>query len=82
MPGSYNCLIRGCAQARIECTLVISDEEPGVSCRQTLEGEVEFKLMGLGRLAQHIVVDNLEKVYQSMPMVVQRYTSALLWIFQ
>ncbi|CAL8471107.1 g10649 [Coccomyxa elongata] len=60
-------------KARIECTLLISDEEPGVSCRQTLEGEVEFKLMGLGRLAQRIVVDNLEKVYQSMPMVVQRW---------
>lgn len=63
-------------QARIECTLLISDEEPGISCRQTLEGEVEFRLMGLGRLAQRIVVENLEKVYQAMPLVVQRYTSS------
>ncbi|BDA45295.1 hypothetical protein COCOBI_07-0820 [Coccomyxa sp. Obi] len=60
-------------KARIECTLIISDEEPGISCRQTLQGEVEFKLMGLGSLAQRIVVDNLEKVYQVMPLVVQRW---------
>ncbi len=59
-------------QSRIECVLTIEDEQPGVSCRQTLEGEVEFKLLGLGHLAQRIVVDNLEKVYQGMPLVVQR----------
>ncbi len=67
-----------CVQARIECTLLISDEVPGISCRQTLEGEVEFKLLGLGRLAQRIVVDNLEKVYQAMPLVVQRYAFVLV----
>ena len=61
-----------CTQSRIECTLTVADEEAGVSCRQTLEGEVEFKLLGLGRLAERIVVDNLEKVYQGMPLVVQR----------
>ncbi len=59
-------------QSRIECMLTIEDEQPGVSCCQTLEGEVEFKLLGLGHLAQRIVVDNLEKVYQGMPLVVQR----------
>jgi len=65
------------AQARIECTLVIEDEEPGVTCRQTLEGEIEFKLLGLGRLAERIVVDNLEKTYQSLPVVAQRYSISI-----
>ncbi|KAK9901312.1 hypothetical protein WJX75_005857 [Coccomyxa subellipsoidea] len=60
-------------KSRIECMLTIAEEEPGVSCRQTLEGEVEFKLMGLGHLAARIVADNLEKVYQGMPLVVQRW---------
>jgi hypothetical protein len=66
-------LLSVCAQSRIECMLTIAEEEPGVSCRQTLEGEVEFKLMGLGHLAARIVADNLEKVYQGMPLVVQRW---------
>lgn len=60
------------AQARIECTLVIEDEKPGVTCRQTLEGEIEFKLLGLGRLAERIVVDNLEKTYQNLHVVAER----------
>lgn len=66
-------LLSVCAQSRIECVLTIAEEKPGVSCRQTLEGEVEFKLMGLGHLAARIVADNLEKVYQGMPLVVQRW---------
>ena len=35
-------------QARRQCTLTIGDEEPGKSCRQILDGEVAFRLMGMG----------------------------------
>jgi hypothetical protein len=60
-------------QSRIECTLIIEHEEPGVTCRQTLEGVVEFSVLGLGKLAEHIVADNLEKVYSGIPAIVERY---------
>ncbi len=59
-------------QSRIDCTLTIDDEEPGKTCRQTLEGEVAFRLMGLGSLAERIVVDSLRKVYLGIPAIVQR----------
>ncbi len=59
-------------QSRIECMLTIEDEEPGKTCRQTLEGEVAFCLMGLGSLAERIVVDSLQKVYLGIPAIVQR----------
>jgi hypothetical protein len=65
-------------QARIECTLTIEDEEPGKTCRQTLEGEVVFRLMGLGALAERIVVDSLQKVYVgAIPTIVARYVSSM-----
>ena len=35
-------------QARRQCTLAMRDEEPGKSCRQILDGEVAFRLMGMG----------------------------------
>lgn len=63
-----------CLQSRVESTLTISEEEPGKSCRQTLEGEVEFRLMGLGHLAERIVADSLRKVYLGIPAIVDRYT--------
>ncbi len=59
-------------QSRITCTLTIEDEEHGKTCRQTLEGEVAFRLMGLGSLAERIVVDSLRKVYLGIPAIVQR----------
>ena len=59
-------------QSRTECMLTIEDEEPGATCRQTLEGEVAFRLMGLGSLAERIVVDSLRKVYEGIPAIVQR----------
>ena len=64
-------------QARIECTLTIEDEEPDKTCRQTLEGEVAFRLMGLGTLAERIVVDSLQKVYLGIPAIVARYLSSM-----
>lgn len=66
------CLLVVGVQSRIECTLLIEDEEPGLTCRQTLEGLVEFRLPGLGRLAEHIVVDSLHKVYSGIPAIVER----------
>ncbi len=41
-------------------------------CRQTLEGIVEFRLPGLGKLAERIVVDSLHKVYSGIPAIVER----------
>ena len=59
-------------QSQIDCTLTIADEEPGNTCRQTLEGHVAFRLMVLGSLAERIVVDSLHKVYLGIPAIVQR----------
>ena len=35
-------------------------------------GEVSFRLLGLGALAEHIVVDSLHKVYSGIPAIVDR----------
>ena len=35
-------------QARIHCTLSTEDKDPGTTCRQILEGQVAFRLMGMG----------------------------------
>lgn len=61
-------------QAKINSWLSIEEETP-TTCRQTLEGEIEIKILGLGHLAERIVVDNLKGVYKGVPKIAERYIS-------
>ena len=47
------------------------------TCRQTLEGDVDIKIFGLGHIAETIIADNLKKVYSGIPQIVERYTAQL-----
>ena len=58
-------------QAKIESNLIIEALTPE-TCRQTLEGIVEIKIVGLGHVVEKIVVDNLRNVYKGVPHVVER----------
>ena len=58
-------------QAKIESSLIIEEVTPE-SCRQTLEGSVEIKIVGLGHVVEKIVVDNLKNVYKGVPHIVER----------
>ena len=69
-----------CSQAHIECTLTI-EEETKETCRQTLEGDVDIKIFGLGGIAEHIFADNLKKVYSGIPLIVERCVYILLQPF-
>lgn len=60
-----------CMQAHIRCLLTIEEETRG-TCRQTLEGDVDIHIFGLGRLAESIIADNLKKVYSGIPQIVER----------
>lgn len=60
-----------CTQAHIACTLTI-EEETHETCRQTLEGDVDIRIFGLGALAERIIADNLKKVYSGIPPIVAR----------
>lgn len=41
-------------------------------CRQVLEGHMDFDIPVLGHLVERIAADNLSKVYQMLPQVVER----------
>lgn len=59
-------------KAHIACTLTI-EEETHETCRQTLEGDVDIRIFGLGALAERIIADNLKKVYSGIPPIVARW---------
>ena len=60
-----------CLQATVKLQLVI--EEVGkASCRQVLQGTVDINILGLGKIAEKLVVDNLQKVYAGLPAVASR----------
>jgi hypothetical protein len=65
---AYNCKKM---QARIESWLTI-EEETAETCRQTLEGDIEFKILGLGHVVEKIVVENLKSIYKGVPKIVDR----------
>ena len=64
--------------ARIESTLTIAPapDAPDTHCIQTLTGIIEFRVgLGLGRAVEAVVVDNLKKVYASLPSIVAAWTA-------
>ena len=61
-----------CEQAHIECVLTI-EEETKDTCRQTLEGDVNIHIPGLGKIAESIIADSLKKVYSGIPAIVERW---------
>lgn len=47
-------------------------------CRQTLEGSIDVRVSGLGRTAERIIVQQLSKVYKSIPEVILRWALSKL----
>ncbi|KAK9791832.1 hypothetical protein WJX73_004695, partial [Symbiochloris irregularis] len=60
------------SKAHIQCELTI-EEETKDTCRQTLEGNVDIHIFGLGKIAENIIADNLKKVYSGIPQIVERW---------
>ena len=64
--------------ARIESTLTIAPapDAPDTHCIQTLTGVIEFRVgLGLGRAVEGVVIENLKKVYASLPSIVAAWTA-------
>ncbi len=59
-------------QVDIHSTLTIAEEGPQ-ACRQILQGEVNVKIVGLGRLIENVIVESLKQTYAVLPQVVERY---------
>ena len=59
------------AQTTIECMLIIEEVSANV-CRQTLEGDVNIRIPGLGSIAERIIRQSLKDVYSNIPQVVER----------
>lgn len=57
----------------IQLTLTIEEVEPGVSCRQILEGHLRVKMFGVGRIVEGIVKDSLINTYKRLPEIVRRW---------
>eukprot|EP00884_Botryococcus_braunii_P001791 jgi/Botrbrau1/11612/Bobra.0209s0003.1 len=54
-------------------TLTITELDEN-SCRQILEGHMDFDLPVLGHLVERIAADNLSRVYKLLPQVVDRWS--------
>ena len=59
-------------QATLEFTLTIEDVEPGRSCRQTLEGDLDIRIPVLGKMVERIIADSLHRVYSCIPSIVEK----------
>lgn len=57
----------------IQLTLTIEEVEPGVSCRQILEGHIRVKMFGVGRIVEGIVKESLDNTYKKLPEIVRRW---------
>ena len=58
-------------QASIVSKLTI-EEVDATHCRQTLEGDIDIKILGLGPIAEHIIASNLKSVYSGIPQIVDK----------
>lgn len=58
-------------QTTLKSKLIIDSLGP-TRCRQTLQGSVDVLMTGIGRTAEKIIVQQLAKVYESIPAVIDR----------
>ena len=58
-------------QTTLKSRLIIESLGPH-KCRQTLEGSIDVRVAGLGKTAEKIIVQQLTKVYKSIPSVIHR----------
>ena len=65
-------------QATVKLQLAI-EEVGSATCRQVLQGTVDINIMGLGKIVEKLVVDNLQKVYAGLPAVASRWGSGNSW---
>jgi hypothetical protein len=57
---------------RVEGTFsLLPDTEE--TCLRTLEGEVTVQLLGVGKIVERFVVDELKRVYDRIPQVIKEY---------
>ena len=60
-----------CVQTTLRSRLIIESLGPK-RCRQTLQGSIDVRVAGLGKTVEKIIVQQLTKVYQSIPAVIDR----------
>jgi hypothetical protein len=52
--------------------MLIIEEVSAQVCRQTLEGDINIRIPGLGSIAERIIRQSLKDVYSNIPQVVER----------
>ena len=75
-PPSDNIRHQALLQTTIDCELTI-EEVDAHTCRQTLEGDVTIKVIGLGHIAESIICSSLKDVYSGIPQIVERCADSL-----
>jgi hypothetical protein len=60
-----------CAQLKVERGIIIEEVDDS-HCRQRLEGQVETKLFGIGKLAQSMVIDSTVQTMEALPQITER----------
>lgn len=56
----------------MEFVLTIEEVEPGRTCRQTLEGDLDIRIPVLGKMVERIIADSLHCVYSGIPAIVEK----------
>ena len=51
---------------------LVIEEVGSATCRQVLQGPVDINILGLGKIVEKLVVDNLQKVYGGLPAIASR----------
>ena len=58
--------------------MLIIEEVSANVCRQTLEGDINIRIPGLGSIAERIIRQSLKDVYSNIPQVVERCATSCL----
>ena len=53
-------------------TIVIEDVEGG-GCRHSIAGEIKIQIFGVGKIAEHTIIESTVKTFAAMPAVVERW---------
>ena len=53
-------------------TIVIEDVD-GRSCRHSIQGEIRIGIFGVGKIAEHSIVEGTVKTFAALPAVVERW---------
>ena len=68
---------------QMDCKRVtVVDEVNSSSCRMSVEGHIVVRLFGIGRLAEHIIIDSTLKTLCALPAIIQRWTITFFPVVQ